>query len=56
MSKDQLAANVTAMVQTLWRLKPATAKGVYFKSIAVSATMGPSVRLDPLELARLLEA
>jgi large subunit ribosomal protein L1 len=56
MTKEQLAANVTAMIQTLWRLKPATAKGVYLKSIAVSSTMGPSVRLDPLEMARLSEA
>jgi large subunit ribosomal protein L1 len=55
MTKEQLAANTTAMVQALWRLKPATAKGNYLKSVAVSATMGPSVRLDAVEMTRVAE-
>lgn len=55
MTAEQLTANVTSMIQTLVRMKPQTAKGTYIKSVAVSATMGPSVRLDPVEMARLGE-
>ena len=55
MTEAQLSANVQAIVQTLIRMKPATAKGTYIKSVAVSATMGPSVRLDALEMTRLGE-
>ena len=32
------------------KLKPATAKGVYLKGIAVSATMGPGIKLDVQEI------
>ncbi len=45
-SVDQLADNVTELLQILERLKPSGAKGVYFRSIFMASTMGPSVRLD----------
>ena len=32
------------------KAKPATAKGVYFRSVAVSSTMGPGIKLDPSEV------
>jgi large subunit ribosomal protein L1 len=38
--------NVMAMIQALNKAKPATSKGVYLRSAAVSATMGPAVKLD----------
>ena len=44
---DKLADNVKALLDTLNRLKPATAKGIYMKSITLSSTMGPGVRVDP---------
>ena len=45
-SADQLAANLTAFVETIVRAKPASAKGTYLRTATVSSTMGPGVRLD----------
>jgi len=55
MKAEQIRDNVVAMIQTLIRMKPATAKGTYVRSVAVSSTMGPGVRLDPVEMARFAE-
>jgi len=44
---DKLAENIAALVDTLVRLKPASAKGNYIKSLTLSGTMTPGVRLDP---------
>jgi len=43
-----LATNADALIQALMRAKPATAKGVYLRSITLSSTMGPGVHIDPL--------
>ncbi len=43
----KLAANLRALVDTLVRLKPATAKGQYIKSITISTTFGPGIKVDP---------
>lgn len=53
MSEEALRENVTALIQTLLRLKPSSAKGTYVKSIAISSTMGPGVRLDSNEVVKL---
>lgn len=53
MTQNQLRDNVQAMVQTLVRMKPSTAKGTYVRTVAISSTMGPGIRLDPNELSRL---
>ena len=45
--KDQLLANVEAFLREVVRAKPASAKGAYLRSITISSTMGPPVRLDP---------
>jgi large subunit ribosomal protein L1 len=45
-SKDQLAANVQAFMDTIVRAKPSAAKGTYIRSATVSSTMGPGVRLE----------
>jgi len=44
--KEKLVDNVKAFLATIGRLKPATAKGQYVKSIAVSSTMGSGVHID----------
>ena len=56
MDSNQLADNFAALVATLQRLKPASAKGVYMKSITLSSTIGPSVRVDTQDAIRRAEA
>jgi large subunit ribosomal protein L1 len=51
----KLLENLTSLLDTLQRLKPSTAKGKYFKSVALSSTMGPSIRLDTNDVAALVE-
>ena len=45
-SDEDLLENLNAFVKTILRAKPQTAKGQYVKSISLSATMSPSVRID----------
>ena len=49
--QKQLAENIHAFLNTVVRLKPATAKGTYIKSINLSSTMGPGVRIDRNQVA-----
>lgn len=44
---EKLAENVMALINALVKLKPSSAKGTYLKSITVSSTMGPGLRIDP---------
>lgn len=44
--KDKLVDNINAFLATIVRMKPATAKGQYVKSIFLSSTMGPGVQVD----------
>jgi large subunit ribosomal protein L1 len=43
---QQIADNAREFVNTLIKLKPATAKGTYLKSIYLSSTMSPGVKVD----------
>jgi len=40
-------ANVHAVIEELFRAKPASAKGRYLLSVALSTTMGPGIKIDP---------
>ena len=44
---DKLADNFNALLEVLVKLKPATTKGTYVKSVTVSSTMSPGVKIDP---------
>ncbi len=44
---DQLYDNLGAIMDSIVRAKPAAAKGTYVKSVTISSTMGPGVRIDP---------
>jgi large subunit ribosomal protein L1 len=44
---QKLAENAHALINELIHKKPATAKGTYIKSVTLSSTMGPGVRIDP---------
>ncbi|WP_149277466.1 50S ribosomal protein L1 [Pareuzebyella sediminis] len=46
-SADKIAENAKELLDTLIKMKPAAAKGVYMRSIFMSSTMSPSVQLDP---------
>ncbi|MRR18150.1 MAG: 50S ribosomal protein L1 [Deltaproteobacteria bacterium] len=47
---EKLYENVNALLETIIKLKPASSKGTYIKSIALSSTMGAGVRIDPLDI------
>ena len=44
---DQIRENAKEFIATLNKLKPATAKGTYMKSIYLSSTMSPGIKIDP---------
>jgi len=45
--KEKIVENAKELIQTVIKLKPASAKGTYVKSIYLSSTMSPSVQIDP---------
>jgi len=47
---DKLRENAWALLELIQKLKPGTAKGTYMRSIAVSTTMSPSVKIDVNEI------
>jgi large subunit ribosomal protein L1 len=49
-TKEQLLVNFRAVLDELQRAKPASAKGRYVRSVAMSSTMGPGVDIDPVRL------
>jgi large subunit ribosomal protein L1 len=50
---DKLAENLYALMDVIYRLKPATAKGAYVKSVVVSTTHGPGLKIDPAATVRV---
>jgi large subunit ribosomal protein L1 len=50
-SVDAIRDNAAEMIQTLAKLKPASAKGAYFRSITLSTTMSPGVSVDTNSIA-----
>jgi len=50
-SSSQIQENATAMLEEVKKLKPASAKGVYIHSVALSSTMGPGVKVAPASFA-----
>lgn len=45
---EKLNENIMALLDAVIKLKPASSKGTYVRGIALSSTMGPGVRIDPL--------
>ena len=52
--KEKMTENLLAFVQRIIQLKPSTSKGIYMRSITISSTMGPGVKLDPIAVRSLL--
>lgn len=46
-SEDQLKENFLALLESVIRAKPSTAKGTYVRTITLSATMSPGIKIDP---------
>lgn len=46
--KEKMKENLLAFVQRIIQLKPSTSKGIYLRSITISSTMGPGVKLDTI--------
>ena len=51
---QKLRENIAAFMDTIQRLKPASSKGTYLRSIAISTTMGPGIKVDPAYTKDLL--
>ena len=49
-SSTQIQENAAAMLEEVKKLKPASAKGSYIRSVALSSTMGPGVKVTPASL------
>ncbi len=45
--QEQLVENLTTLLDAIVRAKPAAAKGTYLRSVTLTSTMGPGVKLDP---------
>ncbi len=53
---DKLRQNLYAFLERLVQLKPSSSKGIYFKGISLSTTMGPGVKIDPVEARATIKA
>ena len=54
-TEEAIGENALALIQALIRQKPSTAKGIYLRSITVSSTMGPGIKVDPLSVVATAE-
>ncbi|MEK6655424.1 MAG: 50S ribosomal protein L1 [Thermodesulfobacteriota bacterium] len=47
---EKLTVNFLALLEMITKLKPASSKGIYIRSIALSSVMGPGMKVDPLSV------
>lgn len=52
---SRLLENIKVLLDSLYKSKPTSSKGIYFRSLAVSTTMGPGVKLDTGYIKKFLE-
>lgn len=52
---NRLAENAQAILEAVVRARPAAAKGTYLRSIAISTTMGPGIKVDAAQVAQLVK-
>ncbi len=52
---EKIVQNVSAFLYTIMRLKPPSSKGTYLKSVAVSTTMGPGIKIDTTSIKDLIK-
>lgn len=54
--EPRLVENYLAVIEEVLRAKPASAKGRYLRSVTISTTMGPGIRIDPAKVKEVSEA
>ena len=52
---EKLSANVLHFVDRIIQLKPSSSKGIYLKTMSLSTTMGPSIKIDPVHMRLLVK-
>ena len=52
---EKIVQNVTAFLETIMRLKPTSSKGTYLKTITISTTMGPGIKIDTATIKDLFK-
>lgn len=52
---EKLTENILALIETIIKLKPASSKGAYLKTISLSTTMGPGIKVDPMDVRNILK-
>ena len=52
---EKIIQNLTALIETIVRLKPASSKGTYLKGITISTTMGPGIKVDTAGIKDLIK-
>ncbi|CAK8720594.1 Large ribosomal subunit protein uL1 [Candidatus Electronema halotolerans] len=55
-SADKLTENIVSFIDKLIQLKPSTSKGIYLRTVSLSSTMGPGVKIDPLHVRSLVKS
>lgn len=53
---EKLKDNVMAFIEKIIQLKPSSSKGIYLRSISLSTTMGPGIKVDPMAIRSLVKA
>jgi len=51
----KLYDNILTLIEKIVQLKPSTSKGIYLRSVTLSTTMGPGVKIDPLNVRSLVK-
>ncbi|WP_027371355.1 50S ribosomal protein L1 [Desulfovermiculus halophilus] len=52
---EKIQDNLRILLDSLHKAKPSSAKGTYFRALALSTTMGPGVKIDPNSIRKFLE-
>jgi large subunit ribosomal protein L1 len=54
--QEKLRENILTLLDSVLRAKPPSSKGTYVKGLAISSTMGPGIKVDPLTVRNLVKA
>lgn len=54
--QGRLLENIKTLMDVIARAKPPTSKGVYLRGIALSTTMGPGIKIDPVQIRNIAKA